>query len=108
MKIELNHPFAQEKIKAQIALTEVIDPELEVNIIDLGLVYDVDFSQTATILVTMTFSTPHCPLSDAIKEGVIHAMSTAFPDHKVDIAIVWEPEWGYHMITDAGKMALGI
>lgn len=108
MKLTLNSPYAQEEMKAQIALMQVMDPELGVNIIDLGLVYDVDFSHTARVLVTMTFSTPHCPLGDAIKQGVMHAMTKAFPDYQTEIEIVWQPEWNYNMITDAGKSALGI
>lgn len=108
MNIALNSPFAQEQIKAQTALMQVIDPELGVNIIDLGLVYAIDFSQNATLVVIMTFSTPHCPLGDAIKQGVTHVLSMAFPDHHIAIQIVWEPEWNSDMITDEGKIALGI
>lgn len=108
MEIALNSPFAQQQIKAQTALMQVIDPELGINIIDLGLVYAIDFSQAATIVVTMTFSTPHCPLGDAIKQGVTHVLGMAFPDYHIGIQIVWEPEWNADMITDEGKTALGI
>lgn len=108
MNFTLNSPHAHEEIKAKAALMQVMDPELGVNIIDLGLVYDLDFSRTAVVTVTMTFSTPNCPLGDAIKQGVEHALSKAFPDHRIDIQIVWEPEWNYDMITDAGKQQLGM
>ncbi|QBQ41365.1 metal-sulfur cluster assembly factor [Sphingobacterium psychroaquaticum] len=108
MKIELNKAYAKEQMKAQLALMQVIDPELGVNIIDLGLVYNVDCSRSSIFVVTMTFSTPHCPLGDAIQRGVHHAMSHAFPDCLIQIDIVWEPEWNFDMITEAGKEALGI
>ena len=108
MKIELNNPFAQELVKAQIALTQVIDPELNVNIIDLGLVYNVEFSTAYTIQIMMTFSTPHCPLGDAIQQAVMRVMTKAFPDHKINIDIVWDPEWNYDMISEAGKEMLGL
>ncbi|WP_164121850.1 MULTISPECIES: metal-sulfur cluster assembly factor [Sphingobacterium] len=108
MNISLNGPFAKEQMKAQTALLQVIDPELGINIIDLGLVYELDFSNVETIVVTMTFSTPHCPLGDAIQQGVVHVLSVAFPERHIDIKIVWEPEWNYDMITEEGKLALGI
>lgn len=107
MNITLNDPYAKEQLKAQVALMQVTDPELGVNIIDLGLVYSVDFLSTAIICVNMTFSTPHCPLGDAIKQGVTHAMTRAFPDYKIDINIVWDPEWSYDMISESGKEQLG-
>ncbi|TJZ54808.1 metal-sulfur cluster assembly factor [Sphingobacterium olei] len=108
MNITLNNPYAKEQLKAQVTLMQVIDPELGVNIIDLGLVYAVNFSSTAVIHIDMTFSTSHCPLGDAIKQGVMHALTSAFPDHKININIVWDPEWNYDMISEAGKQQLGL
>lgn len=108
MNIALNSPYAAEQLKAQIALTQVLDPELNVNIIDLGLVYAVEFSSSNIIAIEMTFSTPHCPMGEAIQQAVMTVMTKTFPDHKINIAIVWEPEWNYHMISETGKELLGL
>ena len=108
MEISLNNPFAPELMKAQTALMQVIDPELFVNIIDLGLVYGVDFSEIGKIIVTMTLSTPHCPLGDAITGGVHNALGKAFPDREIEVDLVWEPTWSYDNITAEGKAQLGL
>ncbi len=108
MEIQLNNPYAQEQVKAQIALMQVIDPELNINIIDMGLVYEIDFSTPQQITVRMTLSTPHCPMGDAIEQGVLNVLHDTFPDRTASIQLVWEPEWNYHMISEAGKEQLGL
>ena len=108
MEISLNSPFAPELMKAQTALMQVIDPELFVNIIDLGLVYGVDFSEAEKVTVTMTLSTPYCPLGDAITGGVRNALDKAFPDREIEVDLVWEPAWSYDNITADGKAQLGL
>jgi len=108
MEIKLNDPFAAEMLKAQTALMQVIDPELYVNVIDLGLVYEVDFTEVATVKVTMTLSTPGCPMGDAITGGVENALATVFPDREIEVEVVWEPRWNYDMITEEGKAQMGL
>ena len=108
MEIRLNDPFAAEQMKAQTALMEVIDPELYVNVIDLGLVYTVDFNDERKVKVTMTLSTPGCPMGDAITGGVRNALETAFPDREVEVDLVWEPRWNYNMISEEGKAQMGL
>lgn len=107
MTFDIKDPYFSEKVKAVEALTQVIDPELFVNIIDLGLVYDIDFSSAGLIRITMTLSTPHCPLREAIESGVKNVL-TIFPDRIVDINVVWDPVWNVDMITAEGKEQLGI
>lgn len=104
----LSGRYAAEQLKAQTALLQVIDPELSINIIDLGLVYGIDFSDATKVVVTMTLSTPHCPLGDAIQGGVVHALAPCFPDREIEVDLVWEPEWNYDRITEAGKTQLGL
>ncbi|HEY1024742.1 MAG TPA: metal-sulfur cluster assembly factor [Sphingobacteriaceae bacterium] len=107
MNFDIKDPFFSEKVEAVKALSNVIDPELFVNIIDLGLVYDIDFSSAGLIKITMTLSTPHCPLREAIESGVKNVL-TIFPDRIVDINVVWAPVWTVDMITEQGKSELGI
>ncbi len=107
MKVSLSDPHAAEQLKAQTALMQVIDPELFVNIIDLGLVYRVDFREEDKIVVTMTLSTPHCPLGDAIQGGVRNVLENNFPGREIIINLVWEPVWSFDMISASGKEQLG-
>lgn len=107
MEVKLNDPFAVEQLKAQTALMDVIDPELCMNIVDLGLVYGVDFSDVGKAKVTMTLTTPGCPMGEVITGGVAHAMAAVFPDREIEVEVVWEPVWNYDMITDAGKAQMG-
>lgn len=86
-------------------LKTVIDPELYVNIIDLGLVYGVVFAP-GLVQVKMTLSTPHCPLGEAIVGRVDEVISGEFPDREAVVTLVWEPAWTPERITEAGKRAL--
>lgn len=108
MKISLTNEFAQEEMQANLALMQVMDPELNVNIVDLGLVYGVDFRDPKMVTVTMTLSTPHCPMGDAIEQGVIHVLYDAFPDREAKIELVWEPAWSIDNISEAGREQLGL
>lgn len=99
--------FYTEKSKILQALYQINDPELFINIVDLGLVYNIAFSEN-NITIEMTLSTPHCPLGDAITFGVKNALSFYFPYHTVMVHLVWEPKWTFEMITETGKKLLGI
>ncbi|RTL53292.1 MAG: DUF59 domain-containing protein [Sphingobacteriales bacterium] len=105
--ISKNDQFYTEKSKILQALYQVIDPELFINIVDLGLVYDIVFSEN-NITIEMTLSTPHCPLGDAITFGVKNALSVYYPNHEITVQLVWEPKWTFEMMTDTGKKLLGI
>lgn len=107
MEININDPYYTEKHRAITALYRVIDPELFVNIMDLGLVYDLDFSKDNKIIVIMTLSTPHCPLEEAITSGVKNSMDIDFPGVEIEVKIVWEPAWNYTMISAAAREELG-
>ncbi|MEI5983387.1 metal-sulfur cluster assembly factor [Sphingobacterium sp. PU5-4] len=108
MQIKLSDPYAAEKIKALQALPQVIDPELGINIIDMGLVYDLDFSKPTKIKVEMTLSTPNCPMGDAIMQGVENRLLTAFPERGIEIELVWEPVWSIDMMSDEGRAQLNM
>ncbi|SFP86112.1 metal-sulfur cluster assembly factor [Parafilimonas terrae] len=107
MTISLSDPFSEEKLKAQEALYSVIDPELFVNVIDLGLIYDVAFDGD-NIVVTMTLSTPHCPMGEAITNGVQNALEKVFPGKEIRIDLTFDPPWGFEMLTQEGRMQLGL
>ncbi len=89
------------------ALSEVYDPELGVNVVDLGLVYGVEVDR-GCVHVTMTLTTPGCPLHDSLTEAVDEAVRVFVPTVKaVEVDLVWDPRWTPNMITPAGRRELG-
>ena len=90
------------------AIKTVIDPEVAVNIVDLGLIYEVHHKEdTKDIHVVMTLSARGCPVGDAIMQHVETVVQAHWPDYKIEVELVWEPQWTPENITDDGKAALG-
>ncbi len=86
----------------------VPDPEVGVNIVDLGLVYEVDLDEeNKKIYVQMTLSARGCPVGDTIIQHVRTVISNMYPGYYVDVDLVWEPMWTPEMITEEGKAQLG-
>lgn len=88
-------------------LKTVIDPEVDVNVVDLGLIYDIKINGN-DVEVVMTLSTPGCPLGDTIMENISQVIVANIPDVKVDVQLVWEPAWTPELISPEGKVALGM
>ena len=95
------------KEKIYEALKNVRDPEIGFNIVDLGLVYDVEV-QNGKVNIKMTLSSPSCPLSGTILSWVESAVRNLEGIEDVDIELVWEPKWSIEMATDEVKKALGM
>ncbi len=89
------------------AMRSVIDPELGVNVVDLGLVYGAEIDGR-NVRVAMTMTTPACPLSSYLKGAAEGAVRSQVPEvGEVVIDIVWEPPWQPTMMSDAAKRQLG-
>ncbi len=89
------------------ALEGVNDPEVGVNIVDLGLVYSTEVRGDA-VRIVMTMTTPACPLHSYITQEVRAAILDRFENvSKVDVDLVWDPPWSTAMISDKGKRQLG-
>lgn len=80
-------------------LKEVIDPELGINIVDLGLVYDIQLDEQK-VDIRMTLTTPGCPMIDTIVGGVKYVLRDF---EEVNVDVVWSPPWHPGMISDEGK-----
>ena len=95
------------EIKCSIALAslrQVIDPEIGLNIVDLGLIYQVDFDElNDEIFLTMTLTTQFCPMGESIRDGVMNAMQNSFHDYTIHIDIVFDPPWNHERISEEGK-----
>ena len=87
-------------------LRTVMDPELHINIVDLGLIYDVQIKGNE-IKVIMTLTTPGCPLAPVIDKLIKKAVSELKADD-VTIELVWEPVWSVRRMSDEGKLQLGM
>lgn len=112
-QLQLNNPMPSQPIELDTiseileSLKFVIDPEVGVNVVDLGLIYNVELHNTA-VVITMTLTTPGCPLHDTIEEAIQRIMGTRHPNiTEVRTDLVWDPPWDTEMISDAGKRALG-
>lgn len=90
-------------------LKGVIDPELNINIVDLGLIYDVTIDQSlGKVEVTMTLTTPGCPLSMVFEEWVPDAAKKVDGVKDVIINLVWDPPWDPDKLSDDAKEMMGI
>jgi metal-sulfur cluster biosynthetic enzyme len=88
-------------------LKTVVDPEVAVNIVDLGLIYEIEYNEEEkSIRVVMTLSTRGCPLGDTIMQNVEVVLEANYPGYKIDVELVWEPMWSPDMITEAGRQAI--
>ncbi|MFO1444665.1 metal-sulfur cluster assembly factor [Bacillus sp. Bva_UNVM-123] len=88
-------------------LKRVMDPELNINVVDLGLIYEVNLPDEDTVHVTMTLTTPGCPLHDSIVSGVKHCLLEMEGITAVDVDLVWEPSWTPEKMTPEGLKQLG-
>ncbi|HWL59832.1 MAG TPA: metal-sulfur cluster assembly factor [Microbacteriaceae bacterium] len=87
--------------EAEEALKEVVDPELGVNIVDLGLIYDLSLGDQDELLVSMTLTSAGCPLQDVIEEDMANALDGVFDAFRINW--VWMPPWGPERITEDGR-----
>ncbi|MEO6819486.1 MAG: metal-sulfur cluster assembly factor [Ginsengibacter sp.] len=86
------------------SLHGVIDPEIGLNVVDLGLIYQIDFDESSSqIFCRMTLTTQFCPMGESISTGVRNALSEKFPNYSIDVKVVFEPHWSAEKITQKGK-----
>ncbi len=89
------------------ALRQVVDPELGVNIVDLGLVYGTGMKE-GLVHVRMTMTTPACPMEELLMEMVHSAVLREIPEARsVEVDLVWDPPWKPEMMSEAAKAQLG-
>ncbi|MBQ95469.1 MAG: SUF system Fe-S cluster assembly protein [Actinobacteria bacterium] len=90
------------------ALKEIYDPEIPVNIYDLGLIYAVEVDDESDVTVTMTLTTPHCPVAETMP-GEVELRAASVPGVRdAEVNLVWDPPWGPDKMTDEARLELGM
>jgi len=90
------------------ALQEIYDPEIPVNIYELGLIYDVDVAEDFSVKVRMTLTTPHCPVAESMPGDVELKVAGVPGVASVEVALVWEPAWDMAKMSDEARLELGL
>jgi len=90
------------------ALRDIYDPEIPVNIYDLGLIYGVDVSEDGEVEVTMTLTTPHCPVAESMPAEVEIRLSAVPGVSHANVNLVWDPPWNPQARSDEAKLGLGM
>ena len=104
-------PEEVEKIKTRIleSLEQVIDPELGIDIVNLGLIYEIRLNETnGETEIDMTLTTMGCPLADLLTDQIYDAMSDVPEVTKTDVKLVWYPAWTVEKMSRYARIALGI
>lgn len=102
----LTDPIQKESNNLMELLKSVIDPEVEVNIVDMGLIYNLKKTGDKNVDVEMTLSTPNCPVGDTIVMNVMETIMTKHPDYEVNVHLTFDPPWSPDRITEDGKKML--
>ena len=104
----MNNEFLQTEEKIVTMLKTVYDPEIPVNIYDLGLIYKVDIDEKRNVQIDMTLTAPNCPAADFILEDVRQKIESIDGVKSVEVNLVFEPEWDRDMMTEEAKLELGM
>lgn len=91
-----------------MALRQVYDPEIPVNVYDLGLIYEINVDEGHQVDIKMTLTAPNCPIADVVVESVAEAVRDVPGVVDVAIELVFEPEWNKDMMSEEARIELGL
>ena len=92
---------------ALAALESVTDPEIGLNVVDLGLIYQIDFDEeNSKIFISMTLTTQFCPMGESITDAVKRVLENTFANMKVQLELIFNPPWNNEMISEEGHLFL--
>ena len=103
----MENEFLQTEEKIVRYLKTVYDPEIPVNIYDMGLIYKIDLQENGHLVIDMTLTAPSCPAADFLVEDVTQKMRSIDEIKDVQINLVFEPEWNKDMMSEEAKVELG-
>lgn len=90
------------------AIKQVYDPEIPLNIYDLGLIYEIHINDNAEVHVVMTLTSPHCPVAEILPQQVEDAVRSVSNVKDVKVELTWDPPFSMDMLSDEAKLALGL
>lgn len=90
-----------------LALKQVYDPEIPVNVYDLGLIYELHIDKERAVYIKMTFTAPNCPMADYVLDEVKKSVENTPGVTRCEIELVWEPAWNTSLLSDEARVALG-
>ncbi len=96
----------KDKVIAEIK--KIYDPEIPVNIYELGLIYDIKIDTKNNVKVNMTLTTPNCPVAESLPKEVKDSIMEIKEVNKVDLDLVWDPPWDKSMMSEAAKLELNL
>jgi len=99
-----------EELKDRVteALKSIYDPEIPVDIYELGLIYDIDISEDGDAVVTMTLTTPHCPVAESMPGEVEMRVLSVPGIRDAEVKLVWDPPWDPSKMSDEARLELGM
>ena len=100
-------PPANLKEKVIEVLRTVHDPEIPVNIFELGLIYEIEIAEEKKVHIRMTLTAPACPIADSIVEEVKEKVSAIEEVSETNVELVFDPPWDYSLMSEAAKLELG-
>ena len=89
-------------------IRKIYDPELPVNIYELGLIYDIKVKDEKFAIIKMTLTTPNCPVAESLPKEVQDSVKAIKGINNVDLKLVWEPPWDKSMMSEAAKLELNL
>ena len=104
---EASSPSEALKSDVIAAIRECYDPEIPVNIYDLGLIYDVQVSEISKVDLVMTLTSPHCPVAEILPAQVKSRVELVDGVNEVDLELTWDPPWSPENMSEAAKLELG-
>ena len=96
----------KDKVIAEIK--KIYDPEIPVNIYELGLIYDIKIDEKNNVKVNMTLTTPNCPVAESLPKEVKDSIMELKEVNKVDLDLVWDPPWDKSIMSEAAKLELNL
>lgn len=89
-------------------LKNIYDPEIPVNIYDLGLIYDIDYEPDGNVEIKMTLTAPNCPMADMLLEDVVKQVGKVKGVKNVEVVLTFEPPWDKSMLSEEARLELGL
>ena len=96
----------KDKVIAEIK--KIYDPEIPVNIYELGLIYDIIIDDNNNVKIDMTLTTPNCPVAESLPNEVKNSVKEIEEVKDVDLKLVWEPPWDKSMMSESAKLELNL